>query len=214
MRGFGMVGIASNRRYLTFSDGTPFYGTGLWYNDAYEGFNRGRITERDLDDLEERGANFICFFPTPVETPGSGPGRYDQSRCGRLDELFSWCEERGLQVAWNLWFHSYLSETVWGGGNARYRHTAYSEICEAVDVFADSTAWDYQERLYRYMVARWGYSRSLFLWFVIDEMDGTEGWVHGDTLAAQAWSKQVHDWFKENDPWQRPTTGQRAASSH
>ena len=115
----GFVGIAPNQRYLRHRNGVSFYGVGMWYNDSYELFGQGRITEEGLDTLKSRGANFISFFPTPLETMGTGLGRYDQNRCGRLDQLLVWCEERGIYVSWNIWFHSYLSEAVWGGGKAR-----------------------------------------------------------------------------------------------
>ena len=203
----GMLKIAANKRYLMYDDGTSFYGVGMWYNDAYEGFNQGRITEEGLDNLNRRGANFISFFPTPLETMNTGLGRYDQNRCGRLDQLFEWCEARDIHISWNIWFHSYISETIWGGGNARYRYTPYKLVCEAVDFYHDDMAWEYQKKLYRYMIARWGYSRGLFLWFVVDEIDGTEGWVHGDKEVAEEWCRKVHNYFKEHDPYGRPTTG-------
>jgi hypothetical protein len=57
------------------------------------------------------------------------------------------------------------------------------------------------------MVARWGYSRSLCLWFVVDEINGTEGWLKGGRASAEEWSRRVHDWLKTNDPYGRPTTG-------
>ncbi|HUU29837.1 MAG TPA: DUF5060 domain-containing protein [archaeon] len=203
----GWLNIAPNRRYLKYDDGTSFYGVGMWYNDSYEGFNRGQITEEELDNLKRRGANFISFFPTPLETLGTGLGRYDQNRCGRLDQLFEWCETRDIHISWNIWFHSYISQAIWGGGNARYRFTPYKQVCEAVDFFQDPTAWEYQKKLYRYMIARWGYSRSLFLWFIVDEIDGTEGWEQGDKALADQWSAKVHNYFKEHDPYLRPTTG-------
>lgn len=40
-----IVRIAPNHRYLKHDDGTAFYGVGLWYNDSYEQFNAGQITE-------------------------------------------------------------------------------------------------------------------------------------------------------------------------
>jgi hypothetical protein len=64
--------------------------------------------------------------------------------------------------------------------------------------------------LHRYMVARWGYSRALFLWFIVDEINGTEGWLQGGSDAAEAWCRRVHNWFKENDPYGRLTTGTRS----
>ena len=203
----GFVRIASNGRYLQHSDGASYYGIGLWYNDSYEQFNQGRITEAGLDELKKRGANFISFFPTPLETMGSGLGRYDENRCARMDQLFAWCEQRGLHMSWNLWFHSYISEAVWGGGNARYRNNPYRLVTDAKGFFGSEEAWKYQEKLYRYILARWGYSRSLFLWFVVDEINGTEGWTQGDQAVAEQWCRKVHGFFKEHDPYGRPTTG-------
>ena len=203
----GFIRIAPNQRYLRYDDGTSLYGVGMWYNDSYELFNEGRITEEGLDNLKQRGANFISFFPTPLETMGTGLGRYDQNRCGRLDQLFEWCEERDMHISWNIWFHSYLSMAVWGGGNARYRNNPYKLVSSAVDFYGNNEAWKYQEKLYRYMIARWGYSRALFLWFTIDEINGTEGWQQGNQAVAEEWCRKVDRYFNEHDPYGRPTTG-------
>ena len=203
----GFIRIAPNQRYLRYDDGTSFYGVGMWYNDSYELFNEGRITEEGLDNLKQRGANFISFFPTPLETMATGLGKYDQNRCGRLDQLFEWCDERDMYISWNIWFHSYLSMAIWGGGNARYRNNPYKLISSAVDFYGNDEAWKYQEKLYRYMIARWGYSRALFLWFVIDEINGTEGWQQGDQALAEEWCRKVDRYFNEHDPYGRATTG-------
>ena len=152
----GFIRIAPNKRYLMYDDGTSFYGVGLWYNDGYELFNEGRITEDGLDELKRQGVNFISFFHTPLETMGTGLGRYDQNRCGRLDQLFEWCEKRDIHISWNVWFHSYISQAVWGGGNARYRTSPYHLVTDAVDFFGSEEAWKYPEKLYRYIIARWG----------------------------------------------------------
>ncbi len=206
----GFIGIAKNKRYLQHADGTPFYGVGMWYNDGYEQFGRGLIDENGLDQLKRNGANFISFFHSPLETMGTGLGRYDENRSGRLDQVFEWCEQRGIHISWNIWFHSYISEAVWGGANARYRNNPYRQITSAEGFFTSEEAWKYETRLHRYMIARWGYSRALFLWFVIDEINGTEGWLKGGSEGAEQWSRKVHDWLKANDPWHRPTTGTRS----
>jgi hypothetical protein len=203
----GFITIAPNRRYLRYNDGTSYYGVGLWYNDSYEQFNEGRITEEGLDNLKKRGSNFISFFPTPLETMGTGLGRYDQNRCGRMDQLFEWCEQRDIHISWNIWFHSYISMAVWGGGNARYRNNPYVLITSAKDFFGSEEAWKYQEKLYRYIIARWGYSRALFLWFTVDEINGTEGWTQGGQNVANQWSRKMDKYFNEHDPYGRPTTG-------
>jgi hypothetical protein len=200
----------ANGRYLQYADGTPFYGVGFWYNDGYQRFNGGRIQKDELDRLKALGVNFIGTYITPLETMGSGLGRYDQNLCGRLDELLEWCEERDIQLSLNLWFHSFLSETVWPGGNRRWNANPYQWVCQAKDFFGNPEAWRYQEKLYRYMIARWSYSRALAVWFVVDEANGTDGWVSGDSTGAAKWAKKVHDFFKSRDPYGHLTTGTRS----
>lgn len=210
----GPIRVAANKRYLEYDNGSPFYGVGFWYNDGYAGFNSGKVTPEELDHLKELGVNFISTFITPLETLGSGLGRYDQNICGRLDELLEMCEERDMLLSLNLWFHSYLSETVWGGGNIRWHTNPYQQITPAKDFFRSELAWDFQEKLYRYFIARWGYSRSLALWFIVDEVNGTDGWISGDSLMAAHWGKQVHEYFQQHDPYRHPTTGTRSGGIH
>ncbi len=198
----GQIRIASNNRYLEYQDGSPYYGVGLWYN--------GRVTKENLDELKSKGINFISNFITPLETMGSGVGRYDQEICARIDEMFELCEEREILISLNLWFHSFLSETVWGGFNIRWNTNPYQSITPAKDFYRSSEAWKYQEKLYRYFIARWGYSRSLALWFIIDEINGTDGFALGDSVNAGLWAKKVHDYFKVHDPYNHPTTGTRS----
>jgi hypothetical protein len=206
----GSVQVAANKRYLTYKNGKDFYGVGLWYNDGYEGFGSGRILKDELDNLKTLGVNFIGTYITPLETWGTGVGRYDQNIAGRLDELLGMLEERDMLLSLNLWFHSYLSETVWGGGNVRWYVNPYKQITEAKDFYSSDAAWKYQEKLYRYFIARWGYSRALAIWFIVDEVNGTDGWVTGDSLAASEWGRKVHNYLKTNDPYNRPTTGTRS----
>ncbi len=206
----GSIRVAANKRYLAYSNGKDFYGVGLWYNDGYEGFGSGRIEAAELDNLKALGVNFISTFITPLETWATGLGRYDQNIAGRLDELLQMLEERDMLLSLNLWFHSYLSETVWGGGNVRWYVNPYKLVTEAKDFYRSEEAWKYQEKLYRYFIARWGYSRSLAIWFIVDEVNGTDGWVKGDSLMAAEWARKVHTYLKANDPFNRPTTGTRS----
>ncbi len=206
----GPIQVASNKRYLQHPDGSSFFGVGLWYNDAYAGFNSGRVTPENLDNLKALGVNFISTYITPLETHGTGLGRYDQNICGRLDELFELCETRDMLLSLNIWFHSYLSESVWGGGNVRWYTNPYQQVTPAKEFYRSEPAWALQEKLYRYFIARWGYSRSLAIWFIVDEVNGTDGWVSGDSLGAAKWAGKIHEYFKQNDPYNHLTTGTRS----
>ncbi|HTR29941.1 MAG TPA: DUF5060 domain-containing protein [Puia sp.] len=206
----GALIVAPNRRYLQYRDGTEFYGVGLWYNDSYTGFDAGRVKPEELDKLKGLGMNFISSFITPLETQATGPGRYDQNICGRLDQLLELCEQKNIELSLNIWFHAYLSETVWGAGNIRWETNPYQQVTTAKDFYGNAAAWALQEKLYRYMIARWGYSRALGIWFIIDEINGTDGWVKGDTAVASQWAAKVHGYFSTGDPYHRPTTGTRS----
>jgi len=125
----GPVKLAANNRYLEYKNGSPYFGVGLWYN--------GRITKENLDELKSKGVNFISNFITPIETMASGVGRYDQDVCSRIDEMFELCEEREILISLNLWFHSFLSETVWGGGNIRwFTHPSVPLISSTINQIA------------------------------------------------------------------------------
>lgn len=198
----GPIQISANKRYLEYRNGTPYYGIGLW---------QGRPQAESLDDLKDLGVNFISKLIRPLETWGTGLGRYDQDYCRELDELLGMLEEREMLLSLNFWFHSFLSETTWGEGWDRQWGThPYQLVTPAKDFYRSEAAWAYQEKLYRYMIARWGYSRSLGIWFVVDEVNGTDGWASGDSLAAADWGRKVHDFFKQNDPYGHLTTGTRS----
>jgi hypothetical protein len=204
----GFVRIAANKRYLQYSNGSPFYGVGLWYLYNFGQFGVNSISEEGLDTLKEHGVNFISFFNTPLETMGTGLGRYDESRAARLDQIFDWCEKRDLMISWNIWFHAYFSEAAgMSAVDHRYLYNPYRLITTADQYFSSEEAWKYTEKLYRYLVARWGYSRSLALWYAVDEINGTEGWKKGGVQGAEQWCLKVHNWLKANDPYGRPTTG-------
>jgi hypothetical protein len=83
-------------------------------------------------------------------------------------------------------------------------------VTAAKDFYHSAAAWKLQEKLYRYFIARWGYSRVLAIWFIVDEVNGTDGWVSGDSLGAAKWGEKVHDYFKQNDPYNHLTTGTRS----
>ncbi|XEC93617.1 DUF5060 domain-containing protein [Paenibacillus tarimensis] len=202
----------SNQRTLSYHDGIPFYGVGIalpW-----------NITESKLDRIAEHGGNLITYWNGNYDTAGigggknqlesvqSGIGKYDVMKGYRIDQLVDWFEQRDLLMNFVIWPHDSLADKIdWP---SRWHDNAYSLLGEAVDFYSDDEMWHYQERLYRYIIARWGYSRSIGIWDLICEVNGTDGWLLGDQEAANAWVSKVHRYFKDNDPFQRPTKGSMA----
>ena len=70
----------------------------------------------------------------------------------------------------------------------------------AADFFTDKESWRWQENLYRYIIARWGYSPAI-LWMTVSELDGTSAGSQQD-----AWHAKINAYFVRNDPYRHPTT--------
>jgi hypothetical protein len=73
-----------------------------------------------------------------------------------------------------------------------------------VDFFSHSESWKYQKWLYQYIIARWGYSRSLGLWHTVSEIDGTNA-----GSSTSHWHRRINEYFVKNDPFQHPTSASR-----
>jgi hypothetical protein len=91
-----------------------------------------------------------------------------------------------------------------GSWTNHYYTTPYSTIVpKAADFYGDSTAWSYEQKMYRYIIARFSYHQSLGGWQTIDEIEGTDGWANQTT--ANAWTTKMADFFQTNDPFKHPT---------
>ncbi len=201
-----------NPHYLAHDDGTSFYGVGPYYPWGVSNGTGG------LAGLESSGANFFGYWNIPygnegniLESVSSGLGRYDQPKCGRIDQLIEWAEQRGLVMMFAIWPHDLLSNTVW----AHLWHlNPYNQITSVLDFYDDAEAWEYQEKQYRYLIARWGYSRGLGIWEIVNEINGTDGWQMGKRAEATGWVGRVHAFFKVNDPYGRPTTASMSGGQY
>ena len=196
---------SENQHYFVHDDGKPFYGVGVYYPWG--------ITEIGLDNLVDNGANYFAYWNGnydfdggrhQIESARTGIGYYDQPKCGRIDQILDWAEARDLKMQFAVWPHDVLDETVWGYNG--WADNAFKYVCDAKDFYTDSTSWEYQKKLYRYIIARWGHSRSMAVWELVNEVHGTDGWVHGDQVLLLNWLENTHNYFKELDPYDRPTT--------
>jgi len=203
-----------NPGYLQHDDGHGFYGVGMCYP--------WNVTLSGLEDLAAHGANSFFYWNGTYDKAGngggtrliesmkSGPGKYDQHKCARIDQLIEWAEQTGVKMILVIWPHDYLADDMPGGWVERWGRNPYHEITSAEAFYRSEEAWEYQKKLYRYIIARWGYSRGLAAWQIVAEISGTDGWVAGDTVAANQWTEKVHDYLKTHDPFGHPTT----ASQH
>jgi hypothetical protein len=193
-----------NPHYLMHDDGTSFYGVGVAYpwqvNDGSTG----------LAQLQANGANMFYYWNSTydmgfglIESVNSGLGRYDQPKCNRIDRILEWSEARRLTMMLSIWPHDYLDASVW---QKQWGQNPYNQITSAVGFYGSEAAWLYQEKQYRYIIARWGHSRSMGIWELVCEINGTDGWAFGNRDDVLKWVESANDFLKQNDPYGRPTT--------
>ncbi len=195
-----------NKRYMEYDDGTSYFGVAMytpWQNSV-----------GTFDLLQEFGGNAFAIWNITYGgmTNGYGLieeelGRYNQTKCGKIDELLEVAEERDMTVMYCFWPHDLFSNTVWAH---QWHQNPYRLICDVKDVYSDAECWEYQKKQYRYLIARFAHSRSLGIWEIMNEINGTDGWAAGRHDEARDWVKKVHDYFKENDPYQHLTTASRS----
>lgn len=195
-----------NPHYLQHDDGTAFYGVGMYTP-------WGNSVER-FDTLERYGANTFAIWNITyggmVNDHGlieQRLGHYNQTKCGKIDRLLEVAEARDLKCMFCIWPHDLFSDTVWAH---QWHQNPYRALCAVEDIYADETAWTYQAKQYRYLIARFGYSRALGFWEIMNEINGTDGWVAGRRDEALDWVQRVHGYFQENDPFGHPTTASRS----
>ncbi|RPH95295.1 MAG: DUF5060 domain-containing protein [Calditrichaeota bacterium] len=195
-----------NPHYLVHDDGAPFYGVGMytpWGNSIEE-----------FDELKKYGGNTFAIWNITYGGMVNGYGlieeqlgRYNQMKCGKIDTLLQVAEARDLTMMFCFWPHDLFSATVWAH---QWHQNPYRFVCDVVDVYSDQACWEYQEKQYRYLIARFSYSRAMGIWEMMNEINGTDGWAAGRHDEAKEWVHKVDHYFKENDAFQHPTTASRS----
>lgn len=191
-----------NPHYFAYDDGTSYYGVGVyspWRNDM-----------KRFETYAEHGANLFAIWDITYGGFVNGTGlieeelgTYNQLKLGRIDSLLSILENSDIQLMYAIWPHDLFSETVWA---AQWKQNPYSQLVDVDDVYSDSVVWEYQKQKYRYLIARFAHSRSMGIWELINEMNGTDGWAHGRQQECYDWVAKCERYFEENDPYNHPVT--------
>ncbi|MDI6784775.1 MAG: hypothetical protein QME64_11870, partial [bacterium] len=141
--------------------------------------------------------------------------RYDMTHAYNIDSIFNAAEQNDIQIMFTIWFHGALRDIShpWsGGGQHWWEVNPFKNIpTTATTFFSNSTSWQYQQNLYRYMLARWGSSRALGYWHTVSEFNGTQAAPDGNNITGygNTWHTNITNYFKTNDPFRHPITASR-----
>jgi len=191
-----------NPHYFTHDDGTSYYAVGV--------YSPWRNTEERFKTFADHNASLFAIwdigyggFVNETGIIEEELGKYNQEKLGRIDSLLIILEANDIQLMYAIWPHDLFSETVWA---AEWDKNPYRQIVDVVDVYRDELAWEYQKKKYRYLIARFAHSRSMGIWELINEMNGTDGWKEARYQSAYDWVEKVDKFFEENDPYNHPVT--------
>jgi len=208
--------------YLRFADGHVLFAVG--HNTGWQ----PDVVEPSFAEMAASGENLLSFWlampwaqpswaspeepywddRAPIENAEGGIANYNQAACAYIDAVVDGAEAAGIYLLPTIWSHGQLRDVGHPWGEGWWYNNAYSAVCSAAEFFdtADTPQWRYQRNFYRYLIARWGYSRAVAGWVAVCEIEGTTG-HHVNPSQAQAWCAAVREFFAANDPFRRSASG-------
>ena len=131
-----------------------------------------------------------------------GLGRYNQKSAAMLDYVLDQCALKGTYMQLVLQHHGQFStaptnDPEWNPigtnpGNP-YKDVV---ITNARDFFSSVSAKTQAKKQYRYIVARWGFSASIFAWELFNEVNLTDG---NDKINYTKWHTEMAGYIKTLD---------------
>ena len=190
-------------RYLAYQDGTPFYGVG--FAEALNILEGGYDLNRGLPVLSnarDANENYVVWWPLYSSSPISNSySQYNSANMDVMDLVVRDAQKKHVLLIFTVWDHPELRDAThaWGPGN--WQMNGFSKLGDLKSFFTSREAWAWQQNLYRYMIARWGYSPAIGMWQTVSEINGTNAYDQTDP-----WHEKVNAYFQANDPYHHPTT--------
>jgi hypothetical protein len=184
--------------YLEHDDDEPFMGIG--YCHPWDGDDEGifaNCAEHGINMLHWWMAPWDTLLTidraNPWETwyESSSFYTYEQTRAAEMDRIMEYAEQYGVKFVFTIWPHDAIRDFnhhKWriNGSWAKAFDTKFSEPEWYINAFShiddppknqkffwEDTYKRWQDNLYRYIIARWGYSESIGTWALASEMFGT-----------------------------------------
>ncbi len=196
----------SNTNYLQFDNGEQYIAIGE--NIAWQNNNPYLNYKTWLDNLSENGGNFFrlwhAHWGLGIEWSQwngfQGLLNYKQSNCFYQDWLLDYCAENGIYIMLALQHHGPVSTQVNPNWNESPYNVANGGACQTtIDFFTIDEAKTITKNRYKYIVARWGYSRNILCWELFNEVHWTDNFEVNKADVAN-WHFEMADYLKNIDP--------------
>lgn len=199
--------------YLHFDNGEQYIPVGE--NMAWQNNNAYLDYTKWLNSLSDNGGNFIRLWQAHwglgLEWENgwngfSGLRRYKELNMAYQDWLFDFCAEKEVYIMLCIQHHGQVSSQV----NPNWNDSPYNAInggpCQNTwDFFTNEEARAHTRNRLRYIVARWGYARSIMAWELFNEVGWTDNYQQHQSKIAD-WHAEMAAYLKIIDPYQHLVT--------
>ncbi|MDP5170454.1 MAG: DUF5060 domain-containing protein [Bacteroidia bacterium] len=203
----GIIKTGSSN-YLEFANGDQYIPIGenmCWQN------NNPYIDYRTwLDSLAAHGGNFFrlwhAHWGLGIEWKNnwngfSGLRNYLQANARYQDWLYDYSAEKGIYVMLCLQHHGPVSTQVNPNWSDSPYNAANGGPCQNPwDFFTNSSAIAHTKNRFRYIVARWGYARSIMAWELFNEAEWTDNYEQYK-IEVMEWHAEMAAYLKSIDPY-------------
>lgn len=200
-------------KYLSFDNGDPYIPIGE--NVAWQANNPFQDYSTWLGNMADNSGNFFrlwhAHWGLGIEWEDGWNGfeglrKYKESNCRYQDWLFDYCADKGIYVMLALQHHGQVSSQV----NPNWLESPYytgngGPCANTWDFFTNESARAHTKNRLRYIVARWGYSRSIMAWELFNEVDWTDDYVQHRTDIID-WHEEMATYLRQIDPYQHLIT--------
>jgi hypothetical protein len=206
---------ASNGRYFEYEDGGPFLGVGLnvgwWQWENY----RISLYNYYLDRMNEYKANLARVWMT-----NSGTGHewilsiqdttlgddYNLEEAWAFDQILSDTKSEKVASAKEMGVYFLLTlddfnQYTYNWPDNLYNSALGGPCSNRCQIFTDGEAREKQEQVFRYIIARWGYSPNILSWEMFNEIDELQWsdplcWDRGEMVN---WHREIAQYIKSID---------------
>ncbi len=201
-------------RYFEFENGDFYYVWGLNMRDGGDQAAAQQGTydfDYYLPRMAAHGFNFVrtwmCAWWAGLEWSERyesryyDAGRYAMYNAWRLDHALDLAAQQDLFVELTFNNHGQVRrdkfDQEWEYNPYAVRNGGF--LSSPPQFFTDERAEELFRRRYRYIAARWGYSRHIMSWDLWNEVDLVEGYNEAETAA---FNQRLARYMRSIDPWQ------------
>jgi hypothetical protein len=196
-----------NSRYFEFDGGAPFIGYGLnvaWWQDEHKRIatytyylNRMNTYKANLARvwMTNSGKDQNWILSIQDKTLGS---HYNLEEAWAFDAILDLAQQKGVYFLLTL---DDVNQYANNWADNLYNSALGGPCANRSCIFTNPTAKKYQQQIFRYIIARWGYSPNILSWELFNEIDelqwsDTNNW---DWTAVINWHQQMAQYIQSID---------------